>query len=87
MVYFEAWASEKPVVALDLPVLRETVGVSGGGLLADAGRPDDLVKQLRLLLEQPELAQTMGIRGKTFAQGYSWETAIKGYLQAYSQIH
>ena len=34
IVYFEAWNYGKPVVALDFPVLRETIGSSGGGLLA-----------------------------------------------------
>ena len=31
MVYFEAWAYEKPVVALDLPALRDSLGGSSGG--------------------------------------------------------
>jgi len=33
LIYFEAWAHGKPVVALDLPPLRELVACAGGGVL------------------------------------------------------
>jgi glycosyltransferase involved in cell wall biosynthesis len=85
MAYFEAWTCGKPVVALDLPVLRETIGASGGGLLAAPDRPEELVEKLRLLLEQPELAAAMGARGREFSRGYSWNAAVASYLEAYSQ--
>ena len=85
MAYFEAWNRGKPVVALDLPVLHETIGASGGGLLAAPDRPGDLVEKLRLLLEQPELAVAMGARGREFSRGYSWNGATQSCLEAYSQ--
>jgi glycosyltransferase involved in cell wall biosynthesis len=86
MAYFEAWNCGKPVVALDLPVLHETIGTSGGGLLAAPDRPEDLVEKLRLLLEQPELATAMGARGREFSRGYSWNGAMQGYIEAYAQV-
>lgn len=85
MAYFEAWNCGKPVVALDLPVLRETIGSSGGGLLAAPDRAGDLVEKLRLLLEQPELAVAMGARGREFSRGYSWNGTAQSCLEAYSQ--
>ena len=84
MAYFEAWNCGKPVVALDLPVLHEPVGASGGGLLAAPDRADDLVGKLRLLLEQPELAAAMGARGREFSRSYSWSAAAQSCLEAYS---
>ena len=85
MAYFEAWSCGKPVVALDLPVLRETVGTSGGGLLAAPGRMDDLVEQLQQLLTKPELAAEMGARGREFSRGYSWSAAAQSCLEAYAK--
>jgi glycosyltransferase involved in cell wall biosynthesis len=85
MAYFEAWNCGKPVVALDLPVLRETIGASGGGLLAAPGQLEDLVEKLRLLLDQPELALAMGNRGREFSRGYSWNVATQSCLEAYSR--
>ena len=84
MAYFEAWSRGKPVVALDLPVLRETIGASGGGLLATVDRPADLVEKLRLLLDKPAMATTMGERGREFSKNYSWERATESWLEAYS---
>jgi len=85
IAYFEAWNCGKPVVALDLPSLRETVGSSGGGLLAAPNDAADLVEKLRLLLDQPELAVAMGARGREFSRGYSWDATTQGSLEAYSQ--
>jgi len=85
MAYFEAWDCGKPVIGLDLPVFQETIGSSGGGLLAAPDRPEDLVEKLRLFLEQPELAVAMGARGREFARGYSWNGAAQSCLEAYSQ--
>ena len=51
IVYFEAWNYGKPVLALDFPVLRETIGASGGGLLVAPDRPGDLVENLQRLFE------------------------------------
>jgi len=84
IAYFEAWNYSKPVVALDLPILRGTIGASGGGLLADPARPEDLVEKLTSLLEQPDVAVAMGVRGHEFSKGYSWETMTKWCLNAYS---
>jgi glycosyltransferase involved in cell wall biosynthesis len=85
MAYFEAWNCGKPVVALDLPVLHETVGASGGGLLAAKDNVEDLVEKLLLLLEHPQQAIAMGARGREFAERYSWNQATQSCLEAYSQ--
>jgi glycosyltransferase involved in cell wall biosynthesis len=84
MAYFEAWNCGKAVVGLDLPVLRETIGASGGGLLAEPGRIDDLVEKLRQLLDEPELATAMGARGKEFAKRHTWSAATDSCLEAYA---
>jgi glycosyltransferase involved in cell wall biosynthesis len=85
IVYFEAWNFGKPVIGLDLPILRETIGSSGGGLLAVPDRPDDLVEKLKHLLEQPQLALEMGTRGREYSRSFSWDNALKACIEAYSQ--
>jgi glycosyltransferase involved in cell wall biosynthesis len=85
IAYFEAWNCGKPVVALDLPTLRETVGASGGGLLAKPDDAVDLAEKLRQLLGQPELAVAMGTRGREFSRSYSWSATAQCTLEAYAQ--
>jgi glycosyltransferase involved in cell wall biosynthesis len=78
MVYFEAWAYHKPVVALDLPTLRETVGETGGGLLVGTD-PADIAAAMGRLLESPELRQELGAAGKRAAVRHEWTMAARDY--------
>ena len=85
MVYFEAWAYEKPVVALDLPVLRESVGATDGGLLVKS-TPCEIAQGISKLLENPALRTAMGLNGKKLAARHKWSVAIDSYLENYEGI-
>jgi glycosyltransferase involved in cell wall biosynthesis len=85
MVYFEAWAYKKPVVALDLPVLRESVGAANGGLLVQ-DTPSEIANGITKLLENPALGAVMGAKGKELASRHKWDTAVDAYLQTYTRI-
>jgi glycosyltransferase involved in cell wall biosynthesis len=82
MVYFEAWAYKKPVVALDLPVLRETIGRHGGGLLCTS-EPSDIAASLIQLLGNLELQKNMGAKGHAIALQHHWPAALESYSKAY----
>ena len=84
MVYFEAWAYKKPVVALDLSVLRETIGAAEGGLLV----PNDIEeigKGICTILQNKSLGYKMGEKGYVFANKSSWANAVDSYAQAYCE--
>ena len=81
MVYYEAWAYKKPVVALDLPVLRETISSHGGGLLCDA-EPQSIANALIQLLSNPELAYKLGNMGHSVARLHDWPKAFESYLES-----
>jgi glycosyltransferase involved in cell wall biosynthesis len=83
MVYFEAWAYKKPVVALDLPVLRETIGASGGGILVEPNALA-LAKAICDLLSDPESRRRSGERGAEMAEKHSWESAGHSCLAGYN---
>ena len=85
MVYFEAWAYKKPVVALDLPVLRESVGATNGGLLVQ-DTPSEIANGITKLLENPALGAVMGAKGKELASRHKWDAAVDAYLQNYTRI-
>ncbi len=85
LVYFEAWSQKCPVIGLDLPQLRETVGQSAGGFLCP-DNVDDIVQRIKLLLESPELRQSMGAKGYEFAAGYAWPEILERYLSAYREL-
>ena len=68
LVVTEAWSVATPVVASDLPVLRELVGAAGGGLTAPR-EPAALAAALRELIDDPARAGAMGEAGRRY-----WET-------------
>lgn len=85
MVFYEAWAYKKPVVALDLPVLRETIGFPVGGLLCDA-EPQSIANRLIQLLGNPELCSKLGTNGYAVAQQHDWPKALESYAMSYSEF-
>ncbi len=62
MVVAEAWSAELPVVVSDIPVLRELVEASGGGLIASPD-PTSYAGAIVDMLEKPDRARAMGRAG------------------------
>ncbi|KNH15847.1 hypothetical protein ACU18_15590 [Arthrobacter sp. ZBG10] len=60
----EAMACARPVVATDLPALREIVEPGVTGLLTEPGNPGALAAGLRTLLNDPGLAAELGRAGR-----------------------
>jgi glycosyltransferase involved in cell wall biosynthesis len=62
LVVPEAWSQSTPVVVSDVPVLRELVGASGGGILAERD-PAAMAKAIGSLLDDPARARALGQAG------------------------
>lgn len=86
LVYYEAWQYGKPVVALDLPSLRESIKANFAGLLVSPHDPQALVLALISLLTRPSLAATMGRNGSELVEQHYWSRAIHSYRQAYQEV-
>jgi len=82
MVYYEAWAYRKPIVALDLPVLRESIGRVEGGLLAST-RADSISNSLIRVLGDTDLCARLGDNGYRLAKKHRWPHAIESYHKVY----
>jgi len=81
----ESMACGTPVVASDLPVVREILTPNENGLVARAGRPSDLARQIRILLEFPDLRNQLGQAAqKHIAQHYTWNHQIQKLHTVYS---
>lgn len=71
---FEYWACHKPIVASDLPALREIVNPGKTGLLYKPGDAKELAEKTCTLLEDPQLSRKMGEAGrKLVEEKYSWD--------------
>lgn len=65
LVVPEAWSQSTAVVVSDIPVLRELVESSGGGLLAQR-EAADIATAIGSLLDDPRRARAMGAAGREY---------------------
>ncbi|MEU5882750.1 glycosyltransferase [Spirillospora sp. NPDC047279] len=69
----ESMAAATPVVASDLPAVRELMTDGEHGRLVPADRPAALARAVRVLLEYPDEARAMGDRArKRIEDGLTW---------------
>ena len=64
IVYLEAWACGRPVIAADIPSTRWLAGDSGSALLVAPDDDEALASAIRRLLDSPRYADTLGARGR-----------------------
>lgn len=65
---FEYWACGLPVVSTDLPPIRPFLRHGEAGLLCRPHDPEELAQSIARLLDHPETAIQMGIRGREFVE-------------------
>jgi glycosyltransferase involved in cell wall biosynthesis len=87
VVYLEAMASGKPVIACAGEGIEDVVEDGATGLLVNPQDLADLVRALRSLLAQPEERLAMGERAKkAVLAGYTWETSARACLDLYGEV-
>jgi D-inositol-3-phosphate glycosyltransferase len=72
LVALEAQACGRPVVGSDVAGLRSVVRDDVSGYLIEAHDPATYAERIGRLLDNPDLAQQMGRRGRLLAQRFSW---------------
>jgi glycosyltransferase involved in cell wall biosynthesis len=83
MAYFEAWLHGKPVVAIDQPVLRESVGSSGGGRLVSP-EPAAIAAAVVQLLGDAGAREALGRRGREHAERHMAHDTRGEYRAAFA---
>ncbi|MFA5276243.1 MAG: glycosyltransferase [Candidatus Omnitrophota bacterium] len=79
IVFLEAWKYSKPVIGMSHGAVPKVI--AGAGLCAKYGDVDDLKRKIKTILCDPELAKTMGAKGRERLENeYSLE-AIYGNVR------
>ncbi|MGD1842635.1 MAG: glycosyltransferase family 4 protein [Thermonemataceae bacterium] len=82
----ESMALGIPVVASDLPVVREIVSNDRIGKLVRPDRPAELARAMRLLLDYPDLTKKMGKNAKRHIQeNFTWESKKQQLIRLYQK--
>jgi glycosyltransferase involved in cell wall biosynthesis len=86
LVVPEAWSQRVPVVVSDIPVLRELVTVSGGGLVASPDS-ESFAEAIGSLLEDPSRARALGQAGHDYWQAQLTPEAVaERHLAIYARL-
>jgi glycosyltransferase involved in cell wall biosynthesis len=84
---FEYWACGLPVIASDLPPIRQFLSPEKNGLLFDPSNAQDLAQTIRSLLDRPLEREAMGHYGqKQVYDEWNNDRQIDGLIQFYEQI-
>ena len=84
----ESMAHGIPVVASDLPAVREIIETDLEGVLVPPDRPADLARALRLLLDYPERAMVLGRAARQrIVRSLTWDHAASALRRLYQNLH
>lgn len=80
----ESMAHKIPVVASDIPVVRELIDHGNEGWLVRPDRPSELARGIRLMLTHPDKAAEIGMNaGAKISQSLSWELSLNQLKKTY----
>jgi glycosyltransferase involved in cell wall biosynthesis len=83
----EAMALGVPVVASDLPTLREVVEEGGSGLLVPPRNPERLAEAMGRMLDDPEASRQLGERGRElFLTRLTAEQSHRRMIELYERL-
>ncbi len=82
MKLFEAMAAGRPIIASDIPPLREILQPGRNALLADPADPDAWVQRVAELRDNPQLARRIARQARKDATAYSWPNRAAGIAGA-----
>jgi len=70
---FEYMASGRPVVASDLPALREVLRPDDNAVLVEAGSADALAAGIRRVVEDPAFGARLAAQARLDVAAYTWD--------------
>ena len=86
IVLAEAMAAGLPIVASDISGYRDVARNGVEAMLVPPGDPRALVAAVRKVLDDPQLARSLGERGSKRAHEYAWDTVTDRIVQVYREV-
>ncbi|OEK04549.1 glycosyltransferase family 4 protein [Roseivirga misakiensis] len=87
IVLLEANAHAIPVIASDIPAIRETVTDRRNGILCQANKPQEFINAMEFMAKNPSIAERMGRVGQSnVLKQYTWSQIAENTIQAYNKI-
>jgi glycosyltransferase involved in cell wall biosynthesis len=74
---FGYMATGIPIVAVDLPVLREVLGDPPSAVMVPQDAPDQLARAIREVLDNPALARRKALDAKARVEEFTWDARAR----------
>lgn len=85
---FESMACATPVIASDMPVVREIIQHQFNGVLVRPGRPAELARAIRILLDYPQQRNLLSENARqTLADHFTWNHIEGNLARLYEQVY
>jgi phosphatidylinositol alpha-1,6-mannosyltransferase len=85
IVYIEASACGKPIVASDAGGIRDAVVDNQTGLIAKDRDVDDIANKIIQLLDNQNLREQMGHAGRQYAKEHDWTIITEQFIEKYKK--
>lgn len=87
IVLLEANAHSIPVIASDIPAIRETVQNNHNGLLCPPDQPEAFVQAMEYITQHPWETERMGQNGRRkVLESFTWDIVAEQTIEAYYKI-
>ena len=86
IVYLEASACAKPIVATDSGGVRDAVLDGNTGLIVPEGDAIATANAIERILDNPELAQRLGSQGREYARQHAWDIIGNKFIKLYEEV-
>lgn len=83
LVYLEAWYKKKPVIAADIPAVREFIGRDG--IFVEFGSKEQITKAITKIASDKNMASVLGRRGnKKLINAYTFSKVFPKYITIFT---
>jgi glycosyltransferase involved in cell wall biosynthesis len=80
-------AAGLPIITSDFPLFREIFQASGCGILVDPLNPQAISEAIKWLLDHPQEAEAMGLRGRQLVfSRYNWNNEGGKLVSLYGRL-
>lgn len=78
---FEYMAAGRPIVAHDIPAIREVLGNRVNALLVTPGKDEEFVSAIKRLIADKHLAYRLVEKARMDVKGYTWQERVRNLLE------
>jgi len=82
----EGMACGECLVSANTGAAAEHIGESGGGIVLQKMTPKALADAVCEIAENKTIMQTMGVKGRAYAERFSWDACFKRQMEFYAEV-